>query len=168
MVQEFITAGKIVGAHGVRGEVKLLPQGIDTASLILFSTYYIDGAPIVPTARREHKGCLLIKLPGVDDMDAALALKGKAVAVRRQDGTLPAGVYFDQELVGLTARDAETGNPLGKVDEVLLYPAHKIYAVRGGKDEYLIPAVPAFVKDINITEGYMDIYVWEGMGSHEN
>ena len=26
MVQEFITAGKIVGAHGVRGEVKLLPQ----------------------------------------------------------------------------------------------------------------------------------------------
>ena len=77
MVQEFITAGKIVGAHGVRGEVKLLPQGIDTASLALFSTYYIDGAPIVPTARREHKGCLLIKLPGVDDMDAALALRVK-------------------------------------------------------------------------------------------
>lgn len=101
-------------------------------------------------------------------MDAALTLKGKTVAVRRQDGALPAGVYFDQELVGLTARDAETGNPLGKVEEVLLYPAHKIYAVRGGKDEYLIPAVPAFVKDINITEGYMDIYVWEGMGSHEN
>ena len=70
--------------------------------------------------------------------------------------------------MGLTARDAETGNPLGKVEEVLLYPAHKIYAVRGGKDEYLIPAVPAFVKDINITEGYMDIYVWEGMGSHED
>lgn len=168
MVQEFITAGKIVGAHGVRGEVKLLPQGIDAPSLALFRTYYIDGAPIVPTARREHKGCLLMKIPGVDDMDAALALKGKAVAVRRQDGALPDGVYFDQELVGLTARNAATGETLGTVEEVLIYPAHKIYAVRGGKDEYLIPAVPAFVKDINLMGGYMDIYVWEGLGSHEN
>ena len=123
---------------------------------------------MTPTARREHKGCLLVKLPGVEDMDAALALKGKSVAVRRQDGDLPGGVYFDQELLGLTARDAATGEALGTVEEVLLYPAHKIYAVRGGKDEYLIPAVPAFVKEINITEGYLDIHVWEGMGSHED
>ena len=168
MVQEFITAGKVVGAHGVRGELKLLPQGIDAPSLARFGTYYIDGAPVTPTARREHKGCLLVKLPGVEDMDAALALKGKSVAVRRQDGDLPGGVYFDQELLGLTARDAATGEALGTVEEVLLYPAHKIYAVRGGKDEYLIPAVPAFVKEINITEGYLDIHVWEGMGSHED
>ena len=166
MVQEFITAGKIVGAHGVRGEVKLLPQGIDTASLALFSTYYIDGAPIVPTARREHKGCLLIKLPGVDDMDAALALKNKAVAIRRSDAELPEGEFFDAELVGLTARDAATGRVLGTVEEVLSYPAHKVYAVRGGEDEYLIPAVPAFVKEIDLSAGIMEIHVWEGMGSH--
>ena len=168
MEQEFITAGRIVGAHGVKGEMKLLPLGIDAAYLAAFGTYYMDGSPVTPTACREHKGCLLMKIPGVDDMDAALALKGKAVAVRRQDGALPDGVYFDQELVGLTARNAATGETLGTVEEVLIYPAHKIYAVRGGKDEYLIPAVPAFVKDINLMGGYMDIYVWEGLGSHEN
>ena len=168
MVQELITAGKIVGAHGIRGEVKLLPQGIDASFLARFGTYYIDGKPIIPAGCREHKGCLLVKLPEVEDMDAALALKGKAVAVRRQDGDLPDGVYFDQELVGLTVRDAATGEPLGKVDEVLLYPAHKIYAVRGGKDEYLIPAVSAFVKEINITDSYMEIHLWEGLGSHED
>ena len=49
-----------------------------------------------------------------------------------------------------------------------LYPAHKVYAVRDGKDEYLIPAVPAFIKEIHLTDGYMDIHVWEGMGSHED
>lgn len=168
MEQEFITAGRIIGAHGVKGEVKLLPLGIDTAYLTAFGTFYIDGSPVTPAACREHKGCLLLKLPGVEDMDAALALKGKNVAVRRSDGHLPADVFFDQELVGLTARDAATGEVLGKVEEVLLYPAHKIYAVRGGKDEYLIPAVPAFIKEINLTEGYMDIHVWEGMGSHED
>ena len=115
-----------------------------------------------------NKGCLLMKLEGVEDMDAALALKGQPVSVRRSDVTLPEGVYFDQELVGLTARNAETGEALGTVEEVLSYPAHKVYAVRGGKDEYLIPAVPAFVKDINLTDGIMEIHVWEGMGSHED
>ena len=168
MEQEFITAGRIVGAHGVKGEVKLLPIGIDATYLAGFGTFYIDGAPITPTACRAHKGCLLLKLPGVEDMDAALALKGRTLAVRRAEGHLPEGVFFDQELIGLTARDAATGEPLGKVEEVLLYPAHKIYAVRGGKDEYLIPAVPAFVKEINLTEGFVDIHVWEGMGSHED
>ena len=168
MEQEFITAGRIVGAHGVKGEVKLLPIGIDATYLAGFGTFYIDGAPITPTACRAHKGCLLLKLPGVEDMDAALALKGRTLAVRRAEGHLPEGVFFDQELIGLTARDAATGEPLGKVEEVLLYPAHKVYAVRGGKDEYLIPAVPAFVKEINLTGGYMDIHVWEGMGSHED
>ena len=43
-----------------------------------------------------------------------------------------------------------------------------IYAVRGGKDEYLIPAVPAFVQAIDIKANTIDIHVWEGLGSHEN
>ena len=168
MEQEFITAGRIAGAHGVRGEIMVLPLGIDAACLSAFPTYYIDGSPVAPAASRVHKGCLLLKLPDVADRDAALALKGKAVAVRRADGHLPDGVFFDQELVGLTARDAATGEVLGRVEEVLSYPAHKIYAVRGGKDEYLIPAVPAFIKEISLTDGYMDIHVWEGMGAHED
>ena len=54
------------------------------------------------------------------------------------------------------------------MEEVLDYPAHKVYAIRGGKDEYLVPAVPAFIQNIDIEAGTMDIHVWEGMGSHEN
>lgn len=167
MELEFIAAGHIVNTHGVRGEVKLLPRGVDADVLLGCRTLYIAGKPVSPTARRIHKGCLLLKLPGVDDMDAALALKGRAVSIRRRDVELPEGVYFDQELVGLTARDAATGETLGQVEEVLACPAHKIYAVRGGKDEYLIPAVPAFIAAIDLPGGTMDIHVWEGMGSHE-
>ena len=168
MELEFITAGRIVNTHGVRGEVKVLPQGVEPDLLAQCAPLYVDGRPLSPAACREHKGCLLVKLQGVDSMDAALALKGKAEAIRRSDVPLQVGVYFDEELVGLTARDAATGETLGRVDEVLAYPAHKVYAVRGGKDEYLIPAVPAFVAAIDLPGGTMDIHVWEGMGSHEN
>ena len=168
MKLEFIHIGQIVNTHGIRGEIKILPQGVDADILHRVKTIYIDGEPRTISASRVHKGCLLAKLPGVDDMDAALALKNKTVTIRRKDVKLPKGVYFDQELIGLVARDAQTGEELGTLEEVMDYPAHKVYAVRGGKDEYLIPAVPAFVKGIDISANTMDIHVWEGMGSHEN
>ena len=168
MELEFITAGQIVNTHGIRGEIKILPQGVDAEVLHKIKTIYIDGEQRTVAASRVHKGCLLAKLPGVDDMDAALALKNKTVTIRRKDAKLPKGVYFDQELIGLTARNAETGEELGTLEEVMDYPAHKVYAVRGGKDEYLIPAVPAFVKSVDIKENIIEIHVWEGMGSHEN
>ena len=147
MQLEFITAGQIVNTHGIRGEIKLLPQGVDLDVLADCGTFYIGGRPYSPAARREHKGCLLLKLADV---------------------SLPEGEYFDEELIGLTARDAESGEALGKVDEVLSYPAHKIYAVRGGKDEYLIPAVPAFIAGIDVPGGTMDVHMMKGLGTHEN
>ena len=168
MELEFITAGQIVNTHGIRGEVKILPQGVEPDLLAECDTLYVNGAPHVLTAGRVHKGCLLAKLKGVDDMDAALSLKGRTVTVRRADVALPEGEYFDEELVGLTARDTATGEEIGKVEEVLTYPAHKIYAVRGGKDEYLIPAVPAFIAAIDVPGGTIDIHMMEGLGTHES
>lgn len=164
----FITAGQIVNTHGIRGEVKLLPQGVDADALAGCKTFFVGGKPYDCTASRVHKGYLLLKLRGVDDMDAALAFKGKTAAVRRADVPLPEGEYFDEELVGLSARDAGTGEVIGKIEEVLTYPAHKIYAVRGGKDEFLIPAVPAFVAAIDVPGGTIDIHMMEGLGTHEN
>ena len=166
MKLEFIAAGQVVNTHGVRGEVKILPQGVEPEILLDCGTLYIGGASHTVAAGRVHKDCLLAKLKGVEDMDAALALKGKPVSIRRADASLPEGEYFDQELLGLTARDAATGEALGTVDEVLTYPAHKIYAVRGGADEYLVPAVPAFIAAIDMAGGTIDIHVWEGMGTH--
>lgn len=164
----YITAGQIVNTHGIRGEVKLLPQGVEAELLTGCKSFYINEKPYACTSARVHKGCLLAKLKGVDDMDAALALKGKTVTVRREEIPLPEGGYFDEELIGLTARDAETGVEIGKLEEVLSYPAHKIYAVRGGRDEYLVPAVPAFIAAVDVKGGTLDIYMMEGLGTHEN
>lgn len=168
MQLEYIPAGVIVNAHGVRGEVKLLPQGVDPEVIARCRTLYLDGSPLPFSSPRVHKGCLLLKPQGVDSADAALALKGKPASIRRSDAKLPEGAFFDRELVGLAVRDAATGKALGAVEEVLDYPAHKIYAVRGGPDEYLIPAVPAFIAKVDLEGGFIDVHMWEGLGSHEN
>ena len=73
----FIPVGQIVNAHGIRGEVRVQPDGQDPAFLTQFQTFYLDGAPVTPTANHVHKSLVLMKFPGVDDMNAALALKGQ-------------------------------------------------------------------------------------------
>ena len=83
MELEFITAGTAVNTHGIRGEVKILPQGVEPELLAACGTLYLGGKPFALAAGRIHKGCLLAKLKGVEDMDAALALKGKSVSAAR-------------------------------------------------------------------------------------
>ena len=100
-------------------------------------------------------------------MDAALALKGKEVSIRREDANLPVGEYFDVELEGITVLDDATGEELGKIHRVLHYPAHKVYEVKGEK-EYLIPAVPeVFIKSVDLDGNRMEVHVLEGMATDE-
>ena len=142
MRPEFITVGAVVNAHGIRGEVKVNPAGFDPAFIASFRTLYIGGRETKVTAARVHKSTVLLTLPGVDTMDDALSLKGRAVAIRRTDARLPKGQFFDEELEGCAVVDDATGQEIGRLDKVLSYPAHKVYQVRGGAHEYLIPAVP--------------------------
>ena len=101
MKLETIKVGRIVNAHGIRGEVRVQPLERDAAFLSRIKTFYLDGAPVVPTASHVHKNLLLLKLPGVEDMNAALALKGHDLLVRREDAPLAPGECFDAELVGM-------------------------------------------------------------------
>ena len=165
---ETIKIGRIVNAHGIRGEVRVQPDGQDPAFLTQFQTFYLDGAPVTPTANHVHKSLVLMKFPGVDDMNAALALKGKNLYIRRADAKLPEGACFDAELLGMTVCDAATGETLGEITRVDSYPAHKVYTVRGAR-EYLIPAVPdVFIKSVDLDANRMEVQVWEGMATDEN
>lgn len=168
MRPEFIPVGRIVNAHGIHGEVKLNPEGCDPGFLTAFDTLYIAGEPVRVLSSCVHKSVVLLTLPGVTDMDAALALKGKVVSIRREDARLPEGEYFDEELVGLTVLDDASGEELGRVDRVLTYPAHKIYQVKGAR-EYLIPAVPGvFIASVDPDAGVMRVHLMKGLAIDEN
>lgn len=162
MKLDYILVGRIVNAHGIKGEVRVQPRDGDPQFLTRFSTFYLDKQPITPIASHVHKSFLLMKLPGVEDMNAALALKGKTLYIRREDAGLPAGVWFDDELLGLEVCD-EAGARLGELAAVENYPAHKVYVVRGER-EYLIPAVEgAFILSTDMDANRMVVRLWEGL-----
>ena len=163
MKLETIKVGKIVGTHGVRGEVRVQPRDGDPAFLTEFTAFLLDGKPVTPQACRVHKHLALMKFPGVEDMDAALALRDKDLYIRREDARLPDGECFDDELLGMEVFNGETGERLGELVRVDPYPAHKVYTVRGER-EYLIPAVKdAFILSVDLDQNRMEVRVWEGM-----
>ena len=168
MKQELIHVGAIVNAHGIRGEVKLNPVGFDPAFLAEFDRFCIGGKETEVLSSRVHKSVLLLTLPGVEDMDAALALKGKTVAIYADDVELPEGEYFDVELEGCAVLDDATGEEIGKLTRVLHYPAHKVYEVKGSR-EYLIPAVPGvFIASVDIDAGVVRVHMMKGLAVDEN
>jgi len=158
----FLEAGKIVGTHGVRGEVRIQPWADSPDFFARFEWLYIDGAPIKLLRVRVHKSLVIAAFDGVFDIDGAIKLKGKVVSVARDDVKLEDGRHFVVDLVGLRAVCDKTGQDLGTVAEILDRPAHDIYVIRGER-EILIPAVPEFVKEVNTAGGFITFRLIEGM-----
>ena len=168
MKLETINVGRIVNAHGIKGEVRVQPRDGDPYFLTEFKTFYIDGKPVTPTANHVHKSLVLMKFPGVDDMNTALTWKDKVLYIRREDAHLPEGEYFDDELLGVEVYDEATGALLGEIKQVETYPASKVYTVKGEK-EYLVPAVKdAFIRSVDLEKNRMEIHLWEGLATDEH
>lgn len=163
MKNRYLEAGKIVNTHGIAGEVKILPWADGPEFLLDFDTLYIDGQPVELKGARVHKNCVLAKLAGIDDINQAMKLRDKVVCIDREDVELEEGAFFLADLMGLEIRDAETGKVLGTIHDILTPPANNVYVIRGGEREYLIPAVPEFVLETNIDDGYLLVHLIEGM-----
>ena len=112
---------------------------------------------------RVQKTCNLVKLQGVDTMEAAQLLRGKTIELYRED--IDDEVIFAAELMGMEVQC--DGKTIGKVREVLDYPGNKVYVVKG-QYEYMIPAVKQFILSTDMEKNEMQVKLIEGMGTHEN
>ena len=162
MKLQFIKAGEIVTTHGVRGEVKVLPWVDSPEVLCEFDRCRIDGKEYTMDCRIQ-KTCTLVKLSGVDTMEAAQALRGKVVELYRED--IDDEVIFADELLGVQVFC--DGTSIGKIVDVLDYPGNSVYVVKGTY-EYMIPAVKQFILSTDLDANEMHVKLIEGMRTDEN
>ena len=158
MKLEFLEAGEIVSTHGVRGEMKVLPWADGPDFLCEFDRVRIGGKDYNVENCRVQKTCNLLKIEGVDTIEAAQTMRGKTVEIYRCDA--PEGLIFAAELMGMTVLCE--GEEIGKITDVLDYPGNKVYVVKGQK-EYMIPAVKAFILDTDMEKEIMQVRLIEGM-----
>ena len=163
MKLQYIEAGEIVTTHGVRGEVKVLCWLDDPEMLCEFDRCRIDGKEIAMEQIRVQKTCNLVKLSGIDTMEAAQAMRGKQIELYRED--IDEEVIFAAELIGMEVFC--DGKQIGKISDVLDYPGNSVYMVKG-EYEYMIPAVKEFILSTDMEKNEMQVRIIEGMRSDED
>ena len=77
-------------------------------------------------------------------------------------GELPDGRYFVQDILGLSVY-SESGECLGKIEEVLTMPASDIYVVRGARGEILLPVVDQVIRQVDVEAGRVVVHLMEGL-----
>ena len=166
-MQQYLEAGKVVTTHGVRGEMKLelWCDGVDflkKAGRLYASAK--GGKCYNITSIRPQGQMALLQLEGVNDMDAARAQVGRVYYLAKADARLPRGRFFIDDLLDCEVVDAETGRVYGRLTNVERPAAQDIYTVTdtaGG--EHMLPAVPEFVKNIDIEARKILVTPIEGM-----
>ena len=160
-MQQYLEAGRAVTTHGVRGEIKmeLWCDGVDflrPAGRLYLSPS--GGRSLKMESIRPQGRMALVKFAGVDDMDAARALRGQVFYFDRDDVRLAPGRWYVADLIGCEVRDADTGKVYGVVTNVSRPGPQDIYTVKApdGK-EYMFPGVDAFLKERNPPEGYITV-----------
>jgi len=169
-MKDYLIIGKIGGAHGVRGEVRITPLTDDVRRfsslkecLILDDKERLKENRGVRSVRYDDTRTLL-KFEGIDDRDEVAKLNGCFIAVSRENAVkLPKDRYFIADLIGLTVIDAVRGE-LGTVKDIMNSGASDIIIVkRRGKNELLIPYLKAIVTEVDLDAEKMHVVLPDGL-----
>jgi 16S rRNA processing protein RimM len=157
-----ICLGVVAGAHGVRGLVKIKSFTEAPGDLLAYGPLSDEAGTrrFEITVKGMAKGSVLAAMTGIDDRDAAQALKGTRLYVDR--AALPAAdeeeTYYHADLVGLRAEDRDGGH-IGRVAAVHNFGAGDLLEIARGEDEpeLLVPFTKAAVPEVDLKGGRLVI-----------
>jgi 16S rRNA processing protein RimM len=170
MAEPLVPLGEIVTTHGLNGWLKLNAFNPDTGALFPGVEVFLErgGRQSVHQieASSQHKKQFLIKLRGIDSIDAAAPYVGSILAVGEAAlEALPPHQYYHYQVVGFKVFQLN-GDLVGTVSSTMSTPGGELYVVRGAAKEHLIPAVKEIIEQvdfdaqkivINPPEGLLDL-----------
>lgn len=157
-----VTVGRIVTAHGVRGEVKVepltdFPQRFESGSRL-----WLEDREYTVERGRWQGRSVILKLGGVDTRERAEALRGKELLAAEAAEIESEGVYYLHDVIGLRVED-RSGDLLGRLEDVLTTGSNDVYVVRGERGELLLPALDDIVIEVDVEGGRVTVDVPEGI-----
>ncbi|KRM88225.1 ribosome maturation factor RimM [Lacticaseibacillus thailandensis] len=164
----YLHVGKIVNTHGIRGEVKVMPNTdfaaqrfAAGAELVVLTT-----PPVTVTIAsvRIHKGLPLLTFRGYDDINQVLPFKGAMLgATGTPDVELEDDEFMYKDVIGLTVVDTD-GHTIGTVREILSPGANDVWVVdRPGHQDLLLPYLHSVMLNVDLTHQQVIVDVPEGL-----
>ncbi len=170
-LDRWVAVGSIVKPHGVHGELRVRLYNAESDVLLQIDTVRIrrQGAPdalvSIRTARPASGGFLLIAFEGVDDRDAAEALRGGVVEVPRQALPPPdPGEFYVCDILGAHAVLPD-GTPIGTVVDFQAFPSTQVLVVEHDGRRFDVPLVDDFVQSVDVDAKRVVISSLDGLES---
>ena len=158
----FVAVGRILGAWGVRGDIKVAPLA-PAEVLAKGRTVHLDAVPRVIERSRPHDNILHLKLAGIDNREAAAGLRGHYLELPESGLPHPGtDTYYHYQLIGLRVVTT-TGEELGEITEIISTAGNDVFVVRNRKREVLIPGIEDVVQEVDIAGGRMVIEPLPGL-----
>lgn len=165
-MKKYLEIAKIVATQGVRGEMRCQYYCDTPEVLCEFDTLYLSKEKREVHIERSfpHKNIVVMKIEGVNSIEEAQPYIGKMLYLDREDAELPEETYFIQDIIGLSVKDAETGEVYGKVTEIYQNGAADVYSIKNeyGK-ELMFPCIGEVVKRIDVENGEILITPLDGL-----
>lgn len=170
-MQNGFEIGKVVGAHGIKGMVKIFPTTGDPNRfsnmkevVILQNETY---KTFTITKAVYHKQYVLLELVGIVDRNQAEAMKGGILMVEEDQGApLEDNEYYLRDLYGMKVY-TENEEYLGELMEILSTGANDVYIVRQKEKpedrDLLIPAIKQCILHVNVPEKKMIVHLLKGL-----
>ena len=152
--------GLILGAFGIKGEVRILSLNDEPERFLKLDSLIIAGPTGDETIRRiekarVHKKHALVRLEGVSSRTDADALKQCYVRLVEGEHTAAETTRVERgKLIGLEVVTV-AGDRLGVLEEVILTGANDVYEVRDGKKSILLPAIAEVIVSVDLDAGRM-------------
>lgn len=164
MPKDLVLIGRITGAHGIKGEVKLQSFASEPEAIAHYRALQTgDGATVEIERLRPQNEGFIATLKGVGDRNRAEALAGMELFIDR--AALPApgeDESYIHDLVGIAVVSRD-GSVFGKVADVVNYGAGDLLDIaRPGEASVLVPFSDAFVPDVDLAKGQITIDLPEG------
>lgn len=153
MKKEYLECGKVCGAHGVRGVIRIEPWCDSPKVLAGQKRIFIATGE---GEYREHKVLtasvsgpgVLMSLEGIVTRDLAIAMKNTVLYLHRDDIPVAKGQMLLADMIGLPVIDADTGTVYGTISDVSDAVRGLLYTIKTEKGDVLFPSVDEFIKEI--------------------
>ncbi|MDP3123484.1 MAG: ribosome maturation factor RimM [Thiobacillus sp.] len=152
--------GRIAAPFGIKGWVKVQPFTEDPGTLLDFESWRVgrdaQQTHYTVEAAQDHGKALVAKLVGIDDRDAAFALRGQEISVAKSALPPPQeNEFYWSDLIGLKVVNRQ-GIELGTVDSLMESGTNDLLVVKGTRD-HLIPFIAAFVGTVDLAGGTIEV-----------
>ena len=162
----FLAVGKVRRPHGVAGDVLVevytdFPERLQTKAVVYAGETHI---PLTIRRQRSHNDGILLAFDGFITPEQVGRFRNQILYIAAADAVeLPEGEFYYHELLGLSVFN-ETGEPLGKVTEIMQTGANDVYVVTNDAGhEILLPAIAEVILDVDLDSKIIKVHLLPGL-----